>query len=160
MTGTAGRCTPKRRCTPNRTPRAAAGQSLCRQPTPVLDQRFDSDSLFGLRSAIVEHSATLVDEDTAEEMVLVAHELATNAVRHGGGRGRLRLWATDGRLWCEVSDGGPGLRDPSAAGTTLPAPNTPGGRGLWIVRQMSDLAITTATTGTTITAAIPRGRGR
>jgi anti-sigma regulatory factor (Ser/Thr protein kinase) len=89
-------------------------------------------------------------------MVVVSHELATNAVRHGGGLGRLRLWITDGRLWCEVSDNGPGFRDPAVAGTTLPAANTPGGRGLWIARKMSDLTITTTMGGTTITAAIPR----
>jgi anti-sigma regulatory factor (Ser/Thr protein kinase) len=91
-------------------------------------------------------------------MVLVAHELATNAVRHGGGGGRLRLWATDGRLWCEVSDNGPGLPQPALAGTALPAPNTLGGRGLWIARQMSDLTITSTTAGTTIIAAVPKSR--
>jgi anti-sigma regulatory factor (Ser/Thr protein kinase) len=89
-------------------------------------------------------------------MVVVSHELATNAVRHGGGRGRLRLWTTDGRLWCEVSDNGPGFQDPGSKGTTLPDPDTPGGRGLWIARKMSNLTITTSTAGTTITAAIPR----
>ena len=150
MTGTA-----KRR-TPNQTPQAAAKRAQRRKPVPVLDQQFDSMTLSALRTAILAHATDLVGVDSAEEMVLVAHELATNAVRHGGGEGRLRLWATDGRLWCEVTDHGPGLRHPSFAGTALPAANTPGGRGLWIARQMSDLTIDTSTAGTTITAAIPK----
>lgn len=126
------------------------------ESTPVLDRRFDSDGLFSLRSAVAAHAGDLADRSSAEDMVLVAHELATNAVRHGGGQGRLRLWATDGRLWCEVSDRGPGLRDPVRVGTAPPAPTMPGGRGLWIVRQMSDLTIFTTATGTTIQASVPK----
>ena len=145
------------RRTPNQAPQAGARHLPRREPAPVLDQRFDSASLLALRSAIVAHAGTsTVGDDLVEEMVLVAHELATNAVRHGGGAGRLRLWTTDGRLWCEVSDGGPGLPDPTTIGTTLPAPDTLGGRGLWIARQMADLTITATTAGTTITAAIPK----
>jgi anti-sigma regulatory factor (Ser/Thr protein kinase) len=150
MTGTA-----KRR-TPNQAPQAATKRAPRRELATVLDQQFDAETLGALRSAILGYATELVGGDTAEEMVLVAHELATNAVRHGGGVGRLRLWVTEGRLWCEVTDHGPGLRHPSFAGTALPAPNAPGGRGLWIARQMSDLTITTTTAGTTITAAIPK----
>jgi anti-sigma regulatory factor (Ser/Thr protein kinase) len=107
---------------------------------------------------VLTQASELAERIAAEDMVLVAHELATNAVRHGGGRGRLRLWASDGRLWCEVSDGGPGLSDPFRIGTAPPAPTMPGGRGLWIVRQMSDLTISTTTAGTTIEAAVPKAR--
>jgi anti-sigma regulatory factor (Ser/Thr protein kinase) len=144
------------RRTPDQAPQASGPRIPRKEPAPVLDQRFDSATLFALRSAILRHSATVVGEDLAEEMVLVAHELATNAVRHGGGQGRLRLWVADSRLCCEVSDSGPGLPEPAVAGTTLPAPNTPGGRGLWIARQMADLTITATATGTTITAAVPK----
>jgi len=143
------------RRTPNQAPQAAARHPR-REPVPVLDQRFDSATLVALRSAVVAHAVTAVGDDLAEEIVLVAHELATNAVRHGGGGGRLRLWVADGRLCCEVSDNGPGLPDPAGVGTTLPPPNTVGGRGLWIARQMADLTITATTAGTTITAAIPK----
>jgi hypothetical protein len=62
----------------------------------------------------------------------------------------------DGKRTSEISDNGPGFRDPAQAGTSLPAPNAQGGRGLWIARQMSDLTIITTTAGSTITAAIPR----
>jgi anti-sigma regulatory factor (Ser/Thr protein kinase) len=147
-----------RRTTPDRAPRVAFGWGPAPSGETVLDQRFDGDDLFALRSAIVAHAAALVDEDTAEEMVLVAHELVTNAVRHGGGTGRLRMWAAGGRLWCEVSDQGPGLADPAFAGTRLPDPTVPGGRGLWIARTMSDLIIGTGPGGTTVTAGVPRRR--
>ena len=39
-------------------------------------------------------------------MTAVAHELAANAVVHGAGHGRLRLWADGGFLYCQVSDDG------------------------------------------------------
>ena len=125
-------------------------------PRVVLDQRFDAGSLFGLRSAVIAHAIALGNAQVVEELALVAHELATNAVRHGGGRGRLRLSVAGRRLWCEVSDDGPGLPDPVHLGTELPAPNNAGGRGLWIARQMSDLTIDTTPIGTTITAVIPK----
>lgn len=33
-------------------------------------------------------------------------ELTTDSVVHGGGSGELRVWAEDGRVPCEVRDGG------------------------------------------------------
>jgi len=142
--------------TPNQAPVAAWRP---RRSASVLVRRFGPGDLAGLRAAIIAYAASLVGTDAADEILLVAHELATNAVKHGGGGGRLRLSAADGRVWCVVSDNGPGLRDPHLAGVTLPARTKPGGRGLWIVRQMSDLTIATTTAGTTVTAAIPRRPG-
>jgi anti-sigma regulatory factor (Ser/Thr protein kinase) len=88
-------------------------------------------------------------------VVLVAHELSTNAVRHGGGAGRLRLWRDDFRLLCRVSDSGPGLADAATAGVEPPSARVPGGRGLWIARRLAAVRIDTGPTGTVITAAIP-----
>jgi anti-sigma regulatory factor (Ser/Thr protein kinase) len=82
----------------------------------------------------------------------VATELATNAIRHGGGTGRLRMWRTDNTLHVQVRDDGPGITDPHLAGTR-PVPLTAvGGRGLWIVRQLCDDLHIATTAGTTITA--------
>ena len=58
--------------------------------------------------------------------------------RHGGGRGRLRLWRQDGSIYCEVSDEGPGIADTDAAGMQQVPLSTEGGRGLWVVRQFTD----------------------
>jgi anti-sigma regulatory factor (Ser/Thr protein kinase) len=124
-------------------------------PGLLLEQGFDEDSLYGVRAAVAAHVATVADERTVDTMVLIAHELASNSVRHGGGTGRLRLWAADGALRCEVSDGGAGLENPAIAGHSRPAPSLPGGRGLWIARQLSELHIAASPTGTTITATLP-----
>lgn len=121
----------------------------------LLEQSFDEDSLYRVRSAVAAHVSTVTDGSIVDIMVLIAHELASNSVRHGGGRGRIRLWAADGALHCEVSDGGAGLADPALAGHALPAPTLAGGRGLWIARQLSELSIATSVAGTTSTATVP-----
>jgi anti-sigma regulatory factor (Ser/Thr protein kinase) len=121
----------------------------------LLEQGFDNASLYGVRAAVAAHVSTVADARTVDTMVLIAHELASNSVRHGGGTGRLRLWLADGLLHCEVSDVGAGLDDPAHAGHTLPAPSLPSGRGLWIARQLSELSIVTSVAGTTITATVP-----
>jgi anti-sigma regulatory factor (Ser/Thr protein kinase) len=69
-----------------------------------------------------------LDEPRCEEFVLAAYELACNAILHGGGAGNLLLSRLDGFLRCQVSDDGPGFIAGSAAA----------GRGLWLVRLLSD----------------------
>ena len=77
--------------------------------TTVLEQAFDGDSLYALRSAVAAHaSAAGLTRQRVYDVVTAAHELAANAVRHGAGHGRLRLWADGQALHCEVSDDGPG----------------------------------------------------
>jgi anti-sigma regulatory factor (Ser/Thr protein kinase) len=119
-----------------------------------LDAQFDEEALFTLRSAVAAHAAELGAGTALADMILVAHELSSNAVRHGGGTGRLRLWRAGGHLYCEVTDTGPGLSDPESAGTRRPSPSVPGGRGLWIARYMAAVEIKTGPDGTTVTAAI------
>jgi anti-sigma regulatory factor (Ser/Thr protein kinase) len=45
-------------------------------------------------------------EAGARDVVLAVNELASNAVRHGAGRGRLRMWGQDGAVCCQVQDAG------------------------------------------------------
>ena len=120
-----------------------------------MDLPFESDGLYSLRSSVAAHAGHLgASTQVVQRVLIVASELATNAVRHGGGRGRLRLWAARGRLQCEVSDSGGGLVD-ILAGTERPAPTAPGGRGLWISRQLTDeFAIESGPHGTTARFAI------
>jgi len=90
------------------------------------------------------------------DLVLVANELATNAVRHGGGSGLMWLWCDDGCVYCQVRDQGAGMHDPMHAGERASSTNALTGRGLWLVRQMSDrLDIDSDGGGTTVTVAIP-----
>jgi len=85
----------------------------------------------------------------------MATELATNAIRHGDGSGRLRLWRSGSALYCRVEDDGPGIGDPARAGRRLVSRNAVGGRGLWIVRQLADdCVIESGGTGTSVTVVV------
>jgi anti-sigma regulatory factor (Ser/Thr protein kinase) len=130
-------------------------------PDPALDLTFSSDDLFALRSAVGAHGSALgLDEQQVADLVLVAHELASNAVRHGGATpaapGRLLLWREGDHVVCRVSDHGPGLADPDNAGRHEVPVSASNGRGLWITRKVARrVAIDSTPTGTTITAALP-----
>ncbi|MGN9906529.1 ATP-binding protein [Phytohabitans sp. LJ34] len=121
----------------------------------ALDQPFDTNGLYSLRAAVAAHAADLgAGDEVVEELVMVANELASNAIRHGGGAGRLRLWRAGELIHCEVSDAGPGL-DESELDRELVPITAYGGRGLWVVRQMShQVDVRTGPKGATITAAL------
>ncbi len=76
--------------------------------TPLLDQEFDSGTLYALRAAVQAHASRAgLSEDRVGEVVLAVHELAANAIAHGAGHGRLRMWDLAGALSCEIVDGWP-----------------------------------------------------
>ncbi len=82
----------------------------------VLDQCFDANSLSALRAAAracVAHAG--IPAERAADIVIALHELAANAIRHGAGSGRLRIWDRVGALYCRVDDGGPAAARPAAA---------------------------------------------
>ncbi|WP_203670860.1 ATP-binding protein [Catellatospora methionotrophica] len=118
-----------------------------------LDTVFVADDLYSLRAAVAAHAGEFgLTEPGLGRLLVVATELATNAIRHGGGRGRLRLWRHDAAVHCEVSDDGPGIADTASAGMNRVPLSTEGGRGLWVVRQFTDeMTITGREPGTTIT---------
>ncbi|MBB5871736.1 anti-sigma regulatory factor (Ser/Thr protein kinase) [Allocatelliglobosispora scoriae] len=121
-----------------------------------LVEEFDATGLYALRAAVGAHATQLgMGEEQLGKLLIIATELATNAIRHGGGKGRLRLWREGGALHCEVSDAGPGISDPDQVGTRPVPLNVDGGRGLWIVRQFADkVAVTNRSPGTTIHATL------
>jgi two-component sensor histidine kinase len=124
---------------------------------PILDLAFDSGTLHALRAGVKAHAREAgLPEARAEDVVLVVHELAANAVRHGAGAGRLRIWKLAGSsLYCQIEDGellrsGHPGEPPDHAGSEAadavdasdPAsgrllPSRPG-HGLWLVRQVAD----------------------
>lgn len=124
-------------------------------PPAVLEQDFDAGSLYALRSAVAAHAAAAgLPPGRVYDVVAVAHELAANAVRHGAGRGRLRLRAAHGVLTCQVSDDGPapagGDSKSGAAKTPWPARHS---HGLWVIGQVADqFTIGNGPAGTTATA--------
>jgi anti-sigma regulatory factor (Ser/Thr protein kinase) len=87
--------------------------------------------------------------------VVAVNEVITNAVRHGGGKGRLSLWRDGHRLHCRVVDQGPGI-PPGSHGERRPAPDTIGGRGLWLARQSCEsLTVDTGAHGSAVTLTQP-----
>jgi anti-sigma regulatory factor (Ser/Thr protein kinase) len=114
------------------------GAGLSAEERPVLDQTFDGDSLYVLRAAVAAHGARAgLAEDRVGDLILAVHELAANAVRHGAGHGRLRIWITGGELHCEVTDDGPPPTDAAAVNDSVQW-NIEPGHGLWVVRQVAD----------------------
>ena len=82
--------------------------------------------------------------------MVAVNELLTNAVRHGGGGGRLTLLRLDDQVVCEVSDHGPGLPAP-LDGPVRPAADQPGGWGLWLAEELTDtFELVTGAGGTTV----------
>jgi anti-sigma regulatory factor (Ser/Thr protein kinase) len=121
----------------------------------MVDQEFDSGSLYALRAAVAAHAtAAGMTQDQVYDVVAAAHELAANTVRHGAGQGRIRLWADDRFLYCQVSDDGPPGPYEDRRPASGPASwQTGHGRGLWLVRQVADdLTLDHRAAGTTATA--------
>jgi serine/threonine-protein kinase RsbW len=115
----------------------------------LISEQFDRSRVTPLRHVVTARAAEagLAGERLADFVVAV-NELLTNAVRHGGGTGQLTVWSDNGTIVCEVSDGGDGL-DPVSR--RRPAPDEPGGWGLWLVRELTDTCeIKTGREGTTV----------
>ena len=99
---------------------------------------FDADALPVLRRFVSGLASSAgIDADRVADLVLAVNEVATNSVRHGGGRGLLRVWPEADRLICEVHDEGR-IEDP-LVGRVLPNVEDFSGHGLWIANQTCDL---------------------
>jgi anti-sigma regulatory factor (Ser/Thr protein kinase) len=110
-------------------------------PPPPAQARllgFELDTLADVRR-LTEHSAARagLELSRAQDLVLAVGELAANSIRHGGGRGILRIWQDGGTLVCEVRDRGR-IGDP-LAGRHAPGIEQLNGRGLWIANSVCDL---------------------
>jgi Histidine kinase-like ATPase domain len=145
-------------------------------PGPILDQQFDSGSLYALRATVHAHAMRAgLSEHRAGEVVLAVHELAANVITHGTGRGCLRMWDLAGTLRCEILDscaaGAAGSAGAAGAPGSAGAGGDPGeapggwpiayGHGLWLARQIADrLDLRAGPGGTQAIAvfALPRAR--
>jgi anti-sigma regulatory factor (Ser/Thr protein kinase) len=82
------------------------------------------------------------------DLVLAASEIAANTLRHGGGLGTLRIWATADEVICQITD--PGRIDDPLAGRRPPVSDSRG-QGLWVVNQVCDLVeLRSGAAGTTV----------
>ena len=153
---------------PDRRPGPARGTAGA--APPVLDLAFDSGTLSLLRAEVqaqADQAGFLAAQAT--DVVLALHELAANAVRHGAGAGRLRIWRRPGAWLCRVEDGNPlPAPDPPEAGDTsglivMNAWQAVPGHGLWVVRQVADqLQVRSGPDGTraTVTFGLPPGHAQ
>ncbi len=106
---------------------------------PGLAIGFTADALLSLRIALAAQAQRLgLGGARLGELVLVATELITNVIQHSGGQGYIRMWRSGECVYCEVTDNGPGITDPARVGTEPVPPGGESGRGLWIVRQLTD----------------------
>ena len=109
------------------------------QSAPILDQPFDAGSLYALRAAVAAHATQAgLTPGRADDLVIAVHELAANAVRHGAGHGRLRIWRSDQALRCEITDDGRPEAEDAVPEAQAPEWRTEPGHGLSLVRQVAD----------------------
>ena len=107
-----------------------------REPVQRID--FGAETSSDLRVFIARRAREAgLGAERTDDLVLAVNEVATNSVRHGGGRGTLRTWQEGGAVICEVRDGGR-LDDP-LAGRRRPDRPQVGGHGLWLANQVCDL---------------------
>jgi serine/threonine-protein kinase RsbW len=116
----------------------------------LLDEIFSGVDLAWIRAdCAIALRQTHLGGDRADSFVAAIYEGLANAVRHGGGEGRLVLMYYGSDVVAHISDTGPGM-----TGTVpehLPSPDALGGRGLWISRQMVDrLILTSSPRGTVL----------
>jgi anti-sigma regulatory factor (Ser/Thr protein kinase) len=113
--------------------------SLGEPPELAVEIAFTGELDLGeVRTFVAQHAQHLgAGGRRASELVLAAHEVASNSVRYGGGGGVLRMWVDGDAIVCEVRDRGR-LENP-LAGRERPGPQDLGGRGLWMANQLCDL---------------------
>ncbi len=126
----------------------------------LLRRGFDRAGLYRLRVDVTAcgHDLGLPEPDR-HGFVVAAYEAAVNAVRHGGGRGRLHLWRHAAAVYCQVSDQGPGF-DATRAAVTVPPVEALHGRGLWLIHQLCPAVhIRSGADGTDIVMQFPAPAG-
>lgn len=126
---------------------------------PLLAGPFALAELSRLRHEIevASRSCGLSDDDI-DDWVTAVNELMINVIRHGGGRGTVRLLLRE-RLTCEVTDEGPGFDAARYIGRTERPPLADtGGMGLWMVGRLADFLLAdSGPGGTTIRIAARTG---
>jgi anti-sigma regulatory factor (Ser/Thr protein kinase) len=129
---------------------------LTEPPLTGVEQLTIFADLAPMRAFVARHAPHLgVPATRLDEFILAINEIATNAIRHGGGSANVRLWATERRVICEVSDSG--TISEVFLGFLRPDPHGERGHGLWIARQMCDLLeIHAGQPGTTVRMHIRR----
>jgi anti-sigma regulatory factor (Ser/Thr protein kinase) len=121
------------------------------QRPPSLELQFALEDLPTVRGLIGSFAADAgLTGSRAEEIVLAANEIATNAVIHGRQPSTIRAWDGDGEVIVEVTDAGDGIRN-ALVGQLAPPTDGLGGRGLWLTRLLCDAVEVCSAGGCTVT---------
>ncbi|HWS38048.1 MAG TPA: sensor histidine kinase [Actinoplanes sp.] len=115
---------------------------LSERLSPALDPLQSSEPIVQLadptpsdaRQAVRAADYGLVTPEEVDDLVVAVSEVVANALRHGQGPVRLRLWSGADRLVATVTDSGTGPQDPFA-GMLAAGDGANGGLGLWIAHQ-------------------------
>ena len=104
---------------------------------PISELRFEGD-LWALRRSL-EHAELLarLDPERREDFVFAVNEAASNAIRHGDGTCRARMWREEDRVVSEIVT--PTRIEDPLAGRLPPDPEATSGRGLWLINRLCDL---------------------
>lgn len=104
---------------------------------PPHEIAFERGGLDAVRAFVSRHAAAAgLERSRTEDLVMAVNEVATNTLRHAGGRGLLRVWR-DEAIVCEVRDDGR-IVEP-LVGRVRPRAEREDGFGLWLVNQTCDL---------------------
>ena len=106
-----------------------------------------------LRQEAAAHAvAAGLGQARARDAMLAVHELASNTIRHGAGRGRLRMRVQGGAVCCQVQDAGREPRGQAGAGKDAAGWPSAHGHGLRLVRLLADeMRVTSGPGGTCVT---------
>jgi len=131
----------------------------CDEPLPAppphsRSMTVTTDGLSDVRGLVAAVAASAgLGADRTDDLLLVASELGSNAIRHGDGAATIHVWRGANAVICQVQDGGR-MADP-LAGRRMPVPKVLGGLGLWMVNQLCDLVeARTGAHGTTVRARV------
>jgi anti-sigma regulatory factor (Ser/Thr protein kinase) len=110
---------------------------LAQRGTAVGRMVFGPNDLASVRALVARQAdAAGFGAMRAAELVVAVNEVATNSIRHGGGRGTLTIWQDESAAICEISDRG--RFDRALADRERPQTST-APRGLWLANQLCDL---------------------
>jgi anti-sigma regulatory factor (Ser/Thr protein kinase) len=129
---------------------AALERPLAPVPTGATALGFGADDLTLIRELARRQAAKAgLSLQRSGDLLVAVTEIATNSIRHGGGRGTLHMWQRDGAVVCQTADAGR-LDDPMV-GRRRPTFSGSAGRGMWIAHQLCDLVqIRNASAGTIV----------
>ena len=116
----------------------AFSRELPAAPSDATTLAFGPDDLSAVR-ALVRRAceAVRLHPSAIDDVVLAAHELAANSVKHADNGGSLLVWDEPDALVLEVRDRGH-IDDPLVGRNSLD-PSSENGRGIWMANQLCDL---------------------